>query len=292
MTIAISPHRSTPRRAISTGSPARNERTERTRDSLRTIAEIRRAATGAPTRATRPDSGDLYAAHTLSRLGRVSPRAAQEFTRRLEADIRTNTRDGRAPRLAAATDRVMTSLVRDGFIGSDARAEIKRFALDRAPASAERPGSTEGNRAKPASSVADSITAATRHAANSSAANRVERGSSGGASTPKGPSIGIDAPSGFLWKPFSDSTGLLAILLPPSYTGDALAVDVLSPDGRDILENGRYTGNGNGGREHFRFNKPGGSYPPGSQVQVTRCDGTVERFTIPSPAIRNEGRVR
>lgn len=292
MTTAISTDRSASRRPISSDSVNRSERALNIRESLRTIGDIRRATTNAGARYERRESGELYAAHTLNRLTRVSPRAAREFTARLEADLGTTNHAGGQPRLAAATDRVMSSLVRDGFIGTNVRTEIKRYALERAPTSAEQPRSATESGGKPTVSVADSIAAATRREANRTESTRSERTNSGGASSPKGPSIGIDAPSGFLWKPFSDSTGLLAILLAPSYTGDALSVEVLSPDGTTVLASGRPAGVANGGREHFRFDRPGSAFPPGSQVQVTRRDGTVERFTIPSPAIRNEGRGR
>lgn len=94
--------------------------------------------------------------------------------------------------------------------------------------------------------------------------------------------------AGFLFKPVSDSDKKLAVLLPPRLTGLATGVRLVGPDG-DILETGRYTGNGNGGREHFRFNKPGGDYPDGLTVEVLLRTGEVVRYLIEESSERNEG---
>lgn len=105
----------------------------------------------------------------------------------------------------------------------------------------------------------------------------------------KGPTVrNPNAPAGFLWKPVSDSDGNLAILLPPGMTGKVVAVRVLSPDGQ-VLEEGRHGGVGNGGREHFRFKRPGGAFPPNCQVQILMKDGSQQTIPIPNPGVRNEG---
>lgn len=114
--------------------------------------------------------------------------------------------------------------------------------------------------------------------------------SSGGPASPKGPTVSNpNAPAGFLWKPVSDSDGNLAILLPPNMTGKVNGVNVLSPEGQ-VLESGRASGVGNGGREHFRFKRPGGSFPPGCQVQILFKDGSQQTIPIENPGVRNEGR--
>lgn len=94
--------------------------------------------------------------------------------------------------------------------------------------------------------------------------------------------------SGFLFKPISDSDGKLAILLPPRLTGLAQGVRLMSPSG-ELLETGRYSGNGNGDREHFRFTKPGGGYPDGLTVEVLIKGGEIVRYTIDETSERNEG---
>lgn len=84
----------------------------------------------------------------------------------------------------------------------------------------------------------------------------------------------LELSSGFLWKPVSDKDGNLAILLPPRLLGRVTSVAVLSPDGSRTLQTGRYAGSGNGGREHFRFSKPGGDFPDGSIVLIKLDDGS------------------
>jgi hypothetical protein len=116
---------------------------------------------------------------------------------------------------------------------------------------------------------------------------RIEEASNG-KSTVAGASATTGGDTGFLFKPVSDSDGKLAILLPPRLTGLAASVRLLSPSG-DILESGRYSGNGNGGREHFRFNKPGGGYPDGLAVEVALKGGEIVRYIIEETSERNEG---
>jgi hypothetical protein len=106
----------------------------------------------------------------------------------------------------------------------------------------------------------------------------------------KGPTAALDAPSGFLWKPISDSTGLLVILLPESWSDNAATVTILSSDRQTLLAEGRPAGIGNGGRAHFRFDRPGGDFPPGVLIQVKFSDGSIREITVPSPLMRGEGR--
>jgi hypothetical protein len=106
------------------------------------------------------------------------------------------------------------------------------------------------------------------------------------ASTATATGTGTDA--GFLFKPVSDSDGKLAILLPPRLTGLAQSLRLMSPSG-EVLETGRYAGNGNGGREHFRFTKPGAGYPDGLTVEVTLKGGDIARYFIEETSQRNEG---
>ncbi|MBM3266143.1 MAG: DUF4214 domain-containing protein [Candidatus Sericytochromatia bacterium] len=104
---------------------------------------------------------------------------------------------------------------------------------------------------------------------------------------PGKPGVVRDGPGGFLWKPVSDSDGKLAVLLPEKLTNNARAAYLEGPDGTK-LEDGRYAGNGNGGREHFRFRKQGGAYPPGTTVVVVTQDGTTVRFTVKDTGARND----
>jgi hypothetical protein len=90
---------------------------------------------------------------------------------------------------------------------------------------------------------------------------------------------------GFLFKPFSDSTGKLAILTPPSLTGQVKSVAVV---GNGAVENGSYGGVGNGYREHFRFNRSGPAYGENAVVLVTLRDNSQHRVVIPNPSLRYE----
>jgi hypothetical protein len=93
---------------------------------------------------------------------------------------------------------------------------------------------------------------------------------------------------GFLWKPESDKDHKLAILLPPSLSGKVAELDILSPDGSTILQAGKFSGNGNGERDHFRFTKPGGEFPDGAIVLVKLTDGTSHHVTIKDTEKRYE----
>ncbi len=96
---------------------------------------------------------------------------------------------------------------------------------------------------------------------------------------------GTDA--GFLFKPTSESDGKLVVLLPARLTGLVSGLSLIGPDGQ-VLESGRYRGVGNGGREHFRFSKPGGQYPNGSTVQAKLVTGEIVRYLISNTSQRTE----
>jgi len=93
---------------------------------------------------------------------------------------------------------------------------------------------------------------------------------------------------GFLWKPTSDKNGDLVVLLPKKLTGKVQEVRVLSPDGKKTLGKGKYSGVGNGDREHFRFSKPGSGYPDGAIVYIKLEDGTTRHLTIKDTSKRLE----
>lgn len=83
------------------------------------------------------------------------------------------------------------------------------------------------------------------------------------------------APVGFLWKPISESNGKLVVLVPEGGKNGGCSVNG---------EGGAYSGTANGGREHYRYSKPGGAYPPG-----VACVTVMGTFIIPDPALRYEG---
>jgi hypothetical protein len=108
-------------------------------------------------------------------------------------------------------------------------------------------------------------------------------------STGKSAFTGVTAGSdGFLWKPESEKDKKLVVLLPPRLSGLVATVRLMGPTGEEI-ETGRYSGNGNGGREHFRFSRGGGSYPDGLTVEAKLTTGEVVRFAIGETSSRSDG---
>lgn len=104
-----------------------------------------------------------------------------------------------------------------------------------------------------------------------------------------GGAVGSGAGSdvGFLFKPVSESDKKLVVLLPPRLSGMVQGLTLIGPNG-EVLESGRYAGNGNGGREHFRFNKPGAQYPDGLTVQAKLTNGEIVRYVIRETSQRTE----
>lgn len=93
--------------------------------------------------------------------------------------------------------------------------------------------------------------------------------------------------AGFLFKPVSESDGKLVVLLPPRLAGLVKGLSLVGPNG-EVIETGRYTGNGNGGRDHYRFSRSGGQYPDGVMVQATLATGELVRYTIRESSQRTE----
>jgi len=97
--------------------------------------------------------------------------------------------------------------------------------------------------------------------------------------------------SGFLWKPSSERDGKLVVLLPADLSGQIAAAELHSavpPSELTLLEHGRFTGDyQNGGRAHFRFQKPGEKYPDGSAIVVTLNNGEQVIFQINNSSQRN-----
>jgi hypothetical protein len=93
---------------------------------------------------------------------------------------------------------------------------------------------------------------------------------------------------GFLWKPVSDKNGDLAILIPKQLTGKVKEVRIINPDGTKSVAKGKYSGVGNGNREHYRFTKPGGGYPDRAIVLIKLEDGTARHVRISDTSRRIE----
>ncbi len=105
---------------------------------------------------------------------------------------------------------------------------------------------------------------------------------------PIDPGTSLNRNAGFLWKPESDKNQKLAILLPPNLAGKVAEVIVLSPDGKLTLQRGKYSGVGNGAREHYRFSKAGSEFPDGSIDVIKLKDGTTKHMVIKETSARLE----
>ena len=118
--------------------------------------------------------------------------------------------------------------------------------------------------------------------------NEPSNGTSGSVSSPESvavPGKEVDGADGFLFKPVSDSDGKVAVLLPSSLTGTIEKVVFETING-EVLEEGRYSGVGNGGREHYRFSKTGAEYESNLVVNVFMKDGTNKTYEISDPSKR------
>ena len=250
----------------------------------------------------------LYAALIHARLTASNPKLAEKFAAKLPAVVEQYNSQGQTLAYFRAADRVMRQFVRDKEINMAEYRGSRDFAFGYAQLDTDRT-SLGGKSTTEATDLINNLAtgqAATAQeigkfrkdqakisrerwkeqkvaALEASASSRTASASSVGSSTISGIS------NGFLWKPESDSDGKLAILLPSSWSGNVLGVSVLGPDGK-VLEAGRYAGNGNGGRDHFRFSRDGGSFPAGCVVLVQMRDGTTQRIAIENPASRIESK--
>lgn len=110
------------------------------------------------------------------------------------------------------------------------------------------------------------------------------------AATTPAPSGGLGvtgAGGGFLWKPASESSGNLVVLLPEQYTGGISTVFIARPNGT-VVEAGSYRGNYNGNRAHYDFSSPGAAYGTDIYVVADLEDGTTVHWYIANGASRTE----
>ncbi|MEX2607351.1 MAG: hypothetical protein WD708_08400 [Kiritimatiellia bacterium] len=91
--------------------------------------------------------------------------------------------------------------------------------------------------------------------------------------------------SGFLWKPDSESTGNLVVLLPPSTRGRTQGVATISGSFGTESASMRHEHH-NGGRPHFYFSKPGSAYGSNITVQAPLTDGSVFSIVVPNGSQR------
>jgi hypothetical protein len=94
-----------------------------------------------------------------------------------------------------------------------------------------------------------------------------------------------DGQEGFLFKPESESNGNLVVLLPAEFTGSITDLILKDAEGNEI-ERGTLSGVTNGGRDTFRFTKPGGDYPENLTVEMKLDSGGTVTYSIPDPSER------
>ena len=92
---------------------------------------------------------------------------------------------------------------------------------------------------------------------------------------------------GFLWKPVGENSRKLRVLLPKEWTGKVDKGSVELWRGGERIETLASIGVGNGNREHFAGDKPGGAYNAGVEVRATE-GGRTWAWAIPNPAGRGE----
>lgn len=83
---------------------------------------------------------------------------------------------------------------------------------------------------------------------------------------------------GYLWKPQSESTGNLTVLLPTDLRGNLESVSLYDPKGTLIEEGDFRHDNHNGNRPTYDFSQPGGAYNGNYYVQATTSDGQTLTF--------------
>jgi len=87
----------------------------------------------------------------------------------------------------------------------------------------------------------------------------------------------------FLWKPVSETTRKLVVLLPSNLTGQVASCSLSYSGG---TERGAWGGIHNGNREHYRFNKAGAGYGGNITVTATLKNGETRSWSIPNGSNR------
>jgi hypothetical protein len=251
---------------------------------------------------TRIDEEDMYAALLKRHLDARAPGAGTKFSEALASAVEKIKARTSQTMLFKASDRVMRALVRSGDVSQDLYREAKEIAFGKAQLDEDRawigsdPVHKFGapvirreniqvaiDRAEAAPPATFSELAKFRERESGISKEKRAAGPRPTAGT-EGASPRTDEP--FLWKPTADKDGKLVILLPASETGDVSGVSIRSSDGGKVLERGRYSGIGNGEREHYRFEHPGSYFESGVRVVITYRDGGESEFRIDKPAER------
>ena len=247
---------------------------------------------------------ELFAAAVHSHFSRESnPNQLNKFERLLADEVNIMSDRGREIKFFNATKRTLRKMVKSKDLAHAEYKEIKAKAFGKAQLDSNRTNlsTMRSEEAKSSDTPVRTIdTALTKFESNQGASdleikifrkNRYEnrrelllerarrnRLSFKESSVNQSTTQSVSAPAGFVWKPASESDGRLVILLPSELTGKAIDVSIISPNGKDLIATGRFSGVANGFRQHYRFDSSGGAFPDGSKVLVQLNNGT--NFTV------------
>jgi hypothetical protein len=271
---------------------ATNPLTDQEKRRLGKIISAKRGKEVVVTDKTRVSEEDLYA---LAVLNKINPKLRRQFLDNL-AEARKEMKAKGVLKFFPAIDKAMRTLVKDGKLTKKEFIELKKYALGKAQLDENKSRLSEDRKplgAGQAGSVIDQFrnnTEATMRQVRSHRwyQDQWER-ATGVTSQVINPIViensNMPLSGEFLWKPISDSDGKLVILLPSGLTGLVAEVTIQTPDGK-VIESGKFKGVANGGREHFRFSKDGGSFPDGSVVVIKLKDGSEQRIVIKETSAR------
>lgn len=208
----------------------------------------------------------------------ATKRALEKLVSSGTVDLKTAEQINGASFEAAQLD-AFTNLLFDGTGGAN-DATIAVMAIDQAAAKAET--ALKKMEQPDSQTLAKSLAAPSNGVMSSSELNGKDSG--------KTVQAGNIDPKGFLWKPFSANDGKLVVLLPKSMTGsikDCAIYRDLPPSAENLIERGKYSGDANGDRSHFRFTHPGSYFPQKCYVVAETKKGAEVAFEISSPSSRN-----
>jgi hypothetical protein len=101
----------------------------------------------------------------------------------------------------------------------------------------------------------------------------------------------LDGSGGFLWKPESERDGNLAVLLPDTLAELVERLEIHTknpPDESSKIGEGAFSGNTNGNRPTFRFDKPGAEFGDDLWVVAFKKDGETASWKIGNGGERND----
>ena len=239
--------------------------------ALEAILSAKRGQKTEVSEKTKVNEEILYASSVYRKLSKTDKSA---FIKQL-TEASTHLKSLHDPSFFKATDRALRDLITHKKITAKEYQDLKKYALGKAQLDSDR-----SNLTRTSKTIGDSLTKLRQNKV--ATLQELKKFQS---AQPSLASQSSSSSGGFVWKPVSESDGKLAVVLPSSLTGDVLSVSVLDNTGR-MLSKGRLSGVANGDREHYRFDKTGGSYPDGATVHIELKDGSSKDVTIKDTGAR------